>query len=273
MVQPSGLEPPDQTAPPRSRESVLVAIPVHDRPRLVAHCLATATALVLPPGSEILVIDDASTDPAIPALLAGVATRTRQLRRDRSTGAGGAIVDVWTRFLAGPHQALFCLDSDMIANRTAVVDGLAVLSGFAGLLSLYNSTMHPDLGPVSGPRVAKPRLGNAGTLWTRRLVELVAAEIPAGPRIDHRYSELLARRGIPMAATTRSRVQHLGIEGSNNRYFGMIDYGIGFVPDSAEQSRALAETLDLLLGNQAYYLRPPLWRRALRRLLRPTGPG
>ncbi len=260
---------PDPTDPGASRASVLVAIPVHNRPRLVGHCLATATALILPPGSEILVIDDASTDPAIPALLAGVAAQTRQLRGDRSTGPAGPITEAWRQLLAGPHQVLFCLDSDMIANRRAVLDGLAALDGFEGLLSLYNSTMHPDSGPASGERVPKPDLGNAGTLWTRRLVELVSAEIPAGPFIDDRYSALLARRGIPMAAMVRSRVQHLGIEGSNNRFFGTIDYGVGFVPDSTEQLQAMAETLDLLLSSQSYYLKPTLVSRALRRLLRP----
>jgi hypothetical protein len=95
--------------------------------------------------------------------------------------------------------------------------------------------------------------------------------VPAGPQIDVRYSALFARRGIEMAAMARSRLQHLGIEGTNNRYFGMIDYGIGFAPDAEGQSRALVETLDLLLGNQAHFLPPPLWRRASRRLRRLFG--
>lgn len=253
--------------------SILVAIPIHDRPRLVAHCLATAVELRLPPGSEIVVVDDASTDPAIAALLDSYAARVRLLRNEHGIGADAMIHTFWQRFMASPHRALLFLDSDMIANRTAVEAGLSALEGFEGLLSLYNSTLHPDSGPRTGELLPKPHLGNAGTLWTRRLVDLALAEVPSGPQIDVRYSERFARRGIAMAAMARSRVQHLGIEGTNNRYFGTIDYGIGFVPDAEAQSRALVETLDVLLGNQPYYLPPPpgplRWAlRKLRRLFR-----
>ncbi len=66
-----------------------------------------------------------------------------------------------------------------------------------------------------------------------------------------------------MWSLQRSRMQHLGISGENNQHFGRLEHGLGFVPDSARQFEAIADTYDQLLANQPDYLEP---RRGLRLL-------
>ena len=152
-------------------------------------------------------------------------------------------------------ETLLMVDSDMIANRTTLVDGLALLGRVNGLLSLYNSIRHKAV-EEAGELVYKQRLGNAGTIWNRELVALVRAEVEPGNFMDDRYCDFLRRRGLQLASTRRSRLQHLGHGGQNNRYFGDLDHGEGFVADGAAQQAALAEAYDELMSRQPFYRAP-----------------
>jgi hypothetical protein len=259
--------------------SALVAIPTHEREALVRHCLATASELELPPGSEIVVFDDASPTLGVETLMieAGLPVLCRRgaVRR----GPSHTSCEIWRDFLKGGHRHLLILDSDMIANRSAVMDGLRLREGFEGLISLYNSRNHPGIRDGED-RVVKRRIGNAGTLWTRALAERVLAEFgrdTAVINVDDAYSDLFLRRGIPIVAFQRSRVQHLGIVGTYNRYFGSLEHGLNFHPDSERQMLAILSVYDELMSRQEDYVRPPrtrlsLWmrlRRGLSRLRRP----
>lgn len=233
--------------------SALVAIPVHERPALVRRCLATVADLQLPEGGRVVLFDDCtqSFSPAEMAVELGVvADHERQPFR---IGADAMIYLIWSVFLFGTDEYLLILDSDMIANTRALTDGIALVQHYDGLLSLYNSIRHP-VRRIAGELAYKDRLGNAGTLWTRALVSLVRAGLDAGNYLDDRYSFFLRQKGISLAATTRSRVQHLGLEGKNNRYFGEIDHGAGFVPDSPSQWQGVLQTYDDLMTRQHHFL-------------------
>jgi hypothetical protein len=247
--------------------SALIAIPTYERETLLRHCLGTAAEMELPPGSEIAVFDDAS-----PSLDVGQSMQEAGLppilwRSGQRRGASGVTYEIWRRFLGGSHPHLLILDSDMIANRSALMDGLRLREGFAGLITLYNSRLHPG-SPAGEDRVLKQHVGNAGTLWTRALalkvLQAFGSEVHAN--VDDAYSRLFSSRQIPMLAPRRSRLQHLGIAGTNNRYFGELEHGLNFQPDSERQLRAIAATYDELMARQDFYLRPH--RRGLVRWLR-----
>lgn len=243
--------------------SALIAIPTYEREPLVRHCLATAAEMALPPGSEIVVFDDASPSLDVAALMreAGLPVRCRRgsVRRGPSQTSG----EIWRDFLAGSHRHLLILDSDMIANRSALVDGLRLRDGFDGLVSLYNSRNHPGVA-AGEDRLVKRKVGNAGTLWTRPLAELVLAELcedAAIVNIDDAYSDLFAQRGVPIVVPERSRLQHLGVVGTNNRYFGNLEHGLNFHPDSERQMLAILAVYDELMSRQQDYVPPPPRRR------------
>ncbi|MFA6155827.1 glycosyltransferase family 2 protein [Mesorhizobium sp.] len=242
---------------------VLIAITVHERAELVRHCFATAAELILPEGSEIVVHDDASPTLDTARLISDAGLSASLERMPVRKGASGMITEVWRSFLASHHEHLLFLDSDMIINRDAVGAGLEQLAGFEGLLSLYNSILHA--GDAVGPDlVSKRRIGNAGTLWNRSLVRLALERVGGKPYIDDRYCELFNAMKVPLAATTRSRVQHLGIHGENYHPYGGLDHGSGFVPDSPAQSAALVYAHDHLLSRQQAFLPSASWLRARR---------
>ena len=235
--------------------SVLVAIPVYEREPLVRLCLPTVAELLLPEGSQIVLFDDASQSFDAATLIAELNLAASVERSAFRIGPDAMVYFIWSYFLAGPHSKLLFLDSDLIVNPRAVLDGLDYLATFPGLLSLYNSRRHRPL-REEGDLVIKSILGNAGTLWRRELAQEVKAELTAGQYIDDRYSRLLRASKVPMAATRRSRMQHLGHVGTNNRYLGDFDHGVNFIPDTARQFAAIAAVYDELMLNQQSYLPP-----------------
>lgn len=218
-------------------------------------CFTTVADMHRPAGTRVIIFDDHSQTFDVTALAGGLGLDAECRRQPFRIGADAMIYLIWLTFLSGNEQHLLMLDSDMISNRSALVDGLALVQAFDGLLSLYNSVQHPPIGQ-SGELVFKDRLGNTGTLWTRDLVAMVKQDCPMGGNLDDRYCRFLKDRGVQLACTARSRVQHLGIEGTNNRYFGEIEHGRGFVPDGAPQWQALAETYDDLMSRQAHFTSP-----------------
>jgi len=234
----------------------LVAIPVHQRGDLVRHCFATVAELELPEGSEVAVFDDQSPTLDVPGLIKAARLDCSLERTTAQLGADRMVSHVWRTFLDGRHETLLFLDSDMIANRDAVTVGLRLAGQFDGLLSLYNSTMHPGT-PLQGELLGKPTVGNAGTFWSRRLAQVALDGVGnEASSIDFAYCRLFNKLGIPIASPAQSRLQHLGIVGFNNRYFGDLDHGIGFVPDAAAQWHAIGYVYNELMTRQRDFLRP-----------------
>jgi hypothetical protein len=247
--------------------SALIAIPTFERESLVEHCLATAAEMVLPADSEIMAFDDASPSLDIERLMRETGLPVLCRHGAQRLGPSGMACRIWEHFIGGRHGHLLILDSDMIANRSALADGLLHRERFDGLITLYNSCNHP--GRADGEdRLIKRKVGNAGTLWTRPLAELVLSELVGSSLeyVDDAYSDLFAARGVPIMSVYRSRLQHLGIMGVNNRFFGELEHGLFFHPDSDRQKEAILATYDDLMRRQNFYLKPP--RSRSRRWLR-----
>jgi hypothetical protein len=238
----------------RDPGSVLVAIPTREREALVRHCLATAAEMELPPRSEIMVFDDASPSLDVAALMESQGLVPRLHANPTRLGASGTTVCIWRHFLGSRHEHLLILDSDMIANRTAVMDGLRLRERFEGLVTLYNSRLHPGV-PIAEDVIVKWTVGNAGTFWTRPLAELVLEAFGDTKvvNVDDAYSRLLKSRHIAIVSPSRSRLQHLGTVGTNNRFFGQLEHGLNFRPDSKRQLLAIAAAYDDLMSRQDFY--------------------
>jgi hypothetical protein len=237
--------------------SVLIAVPACERGDLLKHCLATLAEMSRPAGGEVMVFDDASRSLDVETLMQDAGLPILCYRSPRRLGASAMVCRIWEHFLRGHHEHLLFVDSDMIANTSALIDGLKYRESFDGLITLYNSWLHA--GQRDGPdRLIKRRIGNAGTFWTRALCEFVHSQLREASldHIDDTYSQLLAAQQIPILSVQRSRLQHLGILGSNNRFFGELEHGLFFQPDSVRQMEAIVAIYDNLMCRQKLFVRP-----------------
>jgi hypothetical protein len=237
--------------------SALIAIPTFERETLVKHCLATAAEIALPAGGEVMVFDDASPSLDVGRMMGEAGLPVLCQRGAERRGPSGTACRIWKHFVESRHEHLLILDSDMIANRSALADGLRHRERFDGLITLYNSHNHPGR-PDGDDRLVKRTVGNAGTLWTRPLAELVLSHLGDGSwvNIDDAYCDLFAAQGVPVMSVCRSRLQHLGIVGTNNRFFGELEHGLFFQPDADRQKEAILAIYDELMCRQNAYLKP-----------------
>ena len=85
------------------------------------------------------------------------------------------------------------------------------------------------------------------------MAQMVTEKVPTGTHFDDWFSEYLTNCGIPKSCSNQSYLQHLGVDGMNNRYFGRMDCGLNYTPDAPEQAAAMAQVFNDMMSNQAYF--------------------
>ncbi len=143
---------------PPSRPSCSVVLPTRDRPQRLERCLASLAA-ALGPDDELIVVDSASTDPAVGRVAAAAGATVLRCERpgvDRARNAG------WRH---ARHDAVLFVDDDVVVDE-GWADGLV-----AALAA------HPEAGFVTGRIDALPGDGT-----TDRPVAIKDDDAPA--RLD-----------------------------------------------------------------------------------------
>lgn len=234
--------------------SLRIATPVFDRIGLLRHCLTTLAMLRRQDDLDFVVYCDAGYDAEADAVISEILPMARKTVSQQHLGASATAHRIVAEFAASSDaDQLLIVDADMIARTDTAKTILSWPVHNNMLVSVYNSNLHAPIHPSDAPFVHKRALGTTGTLWSRQMAQLVVDHVPAGTHFDDRFSEFLANSDIPMSSSNRSYLQHLGVDGMNNRYFGRIDYGLNYSPDAPEQATAMAEVFNDMMSNQAYY--------------------
>jgi len=213
---------------------VAVVVPVHDAPALVERCLVALRGHV-DAATRVIVIDDASGDPAIAPLLEREAGFARVLRNEANRGftatanrgiaeAGRADVvllnadtEVGPNWLAGLRRAAYAADD--VASATAVSDNAGAFS--VPELERYNAlpdgwtTEHAARAAWHGAGLAYPELptGNGFCMYLRRDVldavgVLDEAAFPQGYGEENDWSQRAAQRGLRHVIAGNVFVRH-----------------------------------------------------------------
>ncbi|RMG42395.1 MAG: glycosyltransferase family 2 protein [Acidobacteria bacterium] len=207
----------------------VVSILCCDRADLLARTIRDLTASDLPP-SDLVLFDDASTDPRVAQILASEAfgrhrvhvLRNRGFRTRCWGGNQNAVLDYAERFLGG-FEELILLDSDMAlapdwwSAQRRVAEALAPLElpegRLGGVTAFHAARSHPAVRTVDAGGVrARIKRSVGGCLLA---VDRATYREVLGP-FDHLADWgwclrlRLARRFV--AATVPSRAQHLGRE-------------------------------------------------------------
>jgi glycosyltransferase involved in cell wall biosynthesis len=208
---------------------VAIGIPTYNRRYLVETHAQSLCSAWLPDKTEIIVIDDCSTE-FDTAYLKSIYPGSADVRRrsEHSGGADFAARDVMVKLVETGADVLLLLDSDMIVTSDFLSVGLKLLPDCRGVLSLFNTPSHPAVGHRDG-FVLKRTIGAAATLWRRDLALEMLDHVGPGSLFDWRFSEYLLNAGYEICVTKDSRVQHAGFaEGEHSRFDGKGDYGLGF---------------------------------------------
>ena len=157
-------------------------------------------------------------------------------------------------FLNTDDYIFFNADSDLIFRP----DWLAMVKKYLpqtdGVLSLYHSNKHDFIQPPVNGLGFKNSLGAAGVVMTREIVDIIINDIPKEnvKGFDWQWSSILQKKGIRLACLENSYVQHIGIQGQNNK--GMLhdfDYGLNFLPVNEVNQQVVMEFIDEMIVENA----------------------
>lgn len=192
----------------------------------------------------IRVYDDCSTEYGENDVRSMFPVEVDYYRHDRNRGSDYNIGYMYRSFLETGDDVLFNCDSDLVFDKDWVDALLKYLPKTDGVLSLFNTKSHKS-SEIDGDLCKKEDIGSAGTAMTRKTVEIICNNIgekESGSSLDYNWSALFGKMGKKIYCTTRSYVQHIGIDGFNSSG-GMFDIGDGFVVDGSVNGQILGDVL------------------------------
>lgn len=207
---------------------------------------------------HLRIYDDCSTELSVEDIRRIVPYATSVVRRASNLRADGNMYQIFQDFLSTEDEYLLLCDSDLIFRPGWLDVLLEQMPRTDGILSLYNSRMHPflpiDTSDAQAVFASKEDLGAAGCAFTRRRVEDIVRAFPVLPTyttFDWIWSEYFRQQGLRLCCLRESYIQHIGVIGQNN--FGQLtryDYGLDFLPVSAANQRIMVEFVDGLVSAQ-----------------------
>ncbi len=223
---------------------VAIGVATFNRGDLVSMSAQSLSRSRLSPDTDVVVVDDASTEFDVEFLKELYPAGTDiQRRENNSGGADYALCDLLNRLVTTGADALVLLDSDMIVAADFAEKIVELLPLTNGILCLFNTAAHPAFG-ARGALILKKAVGSAGTVWPRDLAQKMLDAVPPGPRWDWRFCDYLMDSGYEICVVRNSLAQHIGINGGQNTHSPLSgDFGAGFSDVDAQSAYVLIEQI------------------------------
>lgn len=235
---------------------VTLAIATYQRVDYIERMSASLLASVDISRVSVRVYDDASPGLTEEQLSAYFPYAEEIVKRPRNLKADANMAQIFEDFLNTGDDLLLLADSDLIYRPGWLDVALSVLPETDGVLSLYNSRLHPVQLLCEGKAYnLKKDLGAAGTLMTReRVCDIVDAEMPP-VAFDWAWSNLFISRGIRLCCLQESYIQHIGVIGQNNHgSVADFDFALNFYPSNRVNEEIVSTFLLEIAQEQARYL-------------------
>ena len=233
----------------------IIAIPTFNRVRHLVACLASLRRASGLERYRIFIRDDASREFGVNEIARLVPEAESIERNSVNLGPDANQILLFRDCIEAGARRILVLDSDMIVSPSILEFTERTFERTDGFLGLYNSTLHKERQEVDRALIAKWRAGGTATCWQVDLMRRVIDRCEGNLKTtwDWIANAKLRETETRILVSRRSYAQHLGIVGTNNGSFGNIDYGRGFVIETEEQARFMAETFDHLMSRQSQF--------------------
>ena len=212
---------------------------------------------------DIFIFDDCSTEYTKEDLKKMIPFAKQIVVRENNLRADRNMYQIHQDYINSNYDILLQVDSDVIFHKDFIEIIKSILSTQTKypVFSLYNSSNHPFVEKGNSLQInkvifkEKHSIGGICVLFTdKNILKNILDNIPKERKsfaYDWYWSHKLQEKGTPVMVSEQSFLQHIGVEGQNNKEIKGIDIGLNFTPTNTNDLEFLLQHYEIVISNFA----------------------
>ena len=223
-------------------KKIMLAMATYNRKEVLERTIVSLTQVKNIEDVDIFIFDDCSTEYTKEDLKKMIPFAKQIVVRENNLRADRNMYQIHQDYINSNYDILLQVDSDVIFHKNFIEIIKSILSTQTKypVFSLYNSSNHPfveNRNPLEINKIIfkeKHSIGGICVLFTdKNILKNILDNIPKERKsfaYDWYWSHKLQEKGTPVMVSEQSFLQHIGVEGQNNKEIKGIDIGLYFTP-------------------------------------------
>ena len=244
-------------------KKIMLAMATYNRKEVLERTIVSLTQVKNIEDVDIFIFDDCSTEYTKEDLKKMIPFAKQIVVRENNLRADRNMYQIHQDYINSNYDILLQVDSDVIFHKNFIEIIKSILSTQTKypVFSLYNSSNHPfveNRNPLEINKIIfkeKHSIGGICVLFTdKNILKNILENIPKERKsfaYDWYWSHKLQEKGTPVMVSEQSFLQHIGVEGQNNKEIKGIDIGLYFTPTNTNDLEFLLHHYEIVISNFA----------------------
>ena len=244
-------------------KKIMLAMATYNRKEVLEKTIVSLTQVKNIEDVDIFIFDDCSTEYTKEDLKKMIPFAKQIVVRENNLRADRNMYQIQQDYINSNYDILLQVDSDVIFHKDFIEIIKSILSTQTKypVFSLYNSSNHPFVEKGNSLEInkvifkEKHSIGGICVLFTdKNILKNILDNIPKERKsfaYDWYWSHKLQEKGTPVMVSEQSFLQHIGVEGQNNKEIKGIDIGLNFTPTNINDLEFLLHHYEIVISNFA----------------------
>ena len=244
-------------------KKIMLAMATYNRKEVLERTIVSLTQVKNIEDVDIFIFDDCSTEYTKEDLKKMIPFAKQIVVRENNLRADRNMYQIHQDYINSNYDILLQVDSDVIFHKNFIEIIKSILSTQTKypVFSLYNSSNHPfveNRNPLEINKIIfkeKHSIAGICVLFTdKNILKNILDNIPKERKsfaYDWYWSHKLQEKGTPVMVSEQSFLQHIGVEGQNNKEIKGIDIGLYFTPTNTNDLEFLLHHYEIVISNFA----------------------
>ena len=244
-------------------KKIMLAMATYNRKEVLERTIVSLTQVKNIEDVDIFIFDDCSTEYTKEDLKKMIPFAKQIVVRENNLRADRNMYQIHQDYINSNYDILLQVDSDVIFHKNFIEIIKSILSTQTKypVFSLYNSSNHPfveNRNPLEINKIIfkeKHSIGGICVLFTdKNILKNILDNIPKERKsfaYDWYWSHKLQEKGTPVMVSEQSFLQHIGVEGQNNKEIKGIDIGLYLTPTNTNDLEFLLHHYEIVISNFA----------------------
>ena len=242
-------------------KKIMLAMATYNRKEVLERTIVSLTQVKNIEDVDIFIFDDCSTEYTKEDLKKMIPFAKQIVVRENNLRADRNMYQIHQDYINSNYDILLQVDSDVIFHKDFIEIIKSILSTQTKypVFSLYNSSNHPFVEKGNSLEInkvifkEKHSIGGICVLFTdKNILKNILENIPKERKsfaYDWYWSHKLQEKGTPVMVSEQSFLQHIGVEGQNNKEIKGIDIGLNFTPTNTNDLEFLLQHYEIVISN------------------------